>query len=366
MFQRVKRVLLATLLLALSLATFVETASAGSLTWGVDGPDGRRADLKAIFEVMRARGLTQYRVGANLARDTDPYEVQMYRDMLALAKTYGITLKPILATPFAWGDRTDGGKYPAGDANALYQQAYSRTYTFVINFKDQIKDWEMGNEINLLALDSSGKKLYGRGWTAEEFDMPVMNDWVAVLKGMSDAIDKINLENGTHLRRVLNTTSTMFGFLDFMASKGVGFDVISYHYYEVLTQNPNRAWGGSRQAYNLFKKLGSYGKPVVFNEVNCGEIYKPAYENEAGKPLTEACYKSLHTTLSFIANQVDADVESVLIYELFDEPKKAPPENRFGLMYDLKTPKIPLYMVSRFAGKELAPHEAEELKRRGM
>lgn len=199
---------------------------------GVDGPDGRRADLKAIFEVMRARGLTQYRVAANLARDTDPYEVQMYRDMLALAKTYGITLKPILATPFAWGDRTDGGKYPAGDWNALYQQAYSRTYTFVINFKDQINDWEMGNEINLLALDSSGKKLYGHGWTAEEFDIPVMNDWVAVLKGMSDAIDKINREHGTHLRRVLNTTSTMFGFLDFMASKGVGFDVISYHYYE--------------------------------------------------------------------------------------------------------------------------------------
>lgn len=366
MFLAMKRVFLAALLLTLGLVASVGNASAGPLTWGVDGPDGRRADLKAIFEVMQARGLTQYRVGANLARDTDPYEVQMYRDMLALAKTYGITLKPILAPPFAWGDRTDGGKYPAGDSNALYQQAYSRTYSFVINFKDQINDWEMGNEINLLALDSSGKKLYGRGWTAEEFDMPVMNDWAAVLKGMSDAIDKINREHGTHLRRVLNTTSTMFGFLDFMASKGVGFDVISYHYYESLNQNPNRAWGGSRQPYNLFKKLATYGKPVVFNEVNCAEIYKPAYENEAGKPLTEACYKSLHATLSFIANQVDANVESVLIYELFDEPKKAPPENRFGLMYDLKTPKVPLYLLSRFAGKELAPHEAEELTKRGM
>lgn len=70
--------------------------------------------------------------------------------------------------------------------------------------------------------------------------------------------------------------------------------------------------------------------------------------------------------MSFIAKQVDADVESVLIYELFDEPKKAPPENRFGLMYDLNTPKIPLYMLSRFAGKNLAPHEAEELAKRGM
>ena len=39
--------------------------------------------------------------------------------------------------------------------------------------------------------------------------------------------------------------------------------------------------------------------------------------------------------MSFIANQADADVESVLIYEMLDEPKKAPPENRFGLMYEL-------------------------------
>lgn len=362
--REVGKLFLAALLVVFGLVG--PAAGAGPITWGVDGPDGRRADLKAIFEVMQARGLTQYRVSANLARDTDPYAVQMYRDMLALAKTYGITLKPILATPFAWGDRTDGGKYPAGDWNALYQQAYSRTYTFVINFKDQINDWELGNEINLLALDPSGKKLYGRGWTAEEFDMPVMNDWVAILKGMSDAIGKINREYGLHLRRTLNTTSTMFGFLDFMASKGVEFDVISYHYYEVLNQNPNRAWGGSRQAYSLFKKLGTYGKPVVFNEINCGEIYKPAYENEAGKPLTEACYKSLHATLSYIVRQSDVDIESVLIYELLDEPAKAPPENRFGLMYDIRTPKVPLYMLSRFAGKELAPHEAEELAKRGM
>ena len=51
---------------------------------------------------------------------------------------------------------------------------------------------------------------------------------------------------------------------------------------------------------------------------------------------------------------------------MLDEPAKAPPENRFGLMYDIHTPKVPLYMVSRFAGKALAPHEAEELSKRGM
>ena len=341
-------------------------AAARPLAWGVDGPDSRRADLNVVFKILQSRGLTQYRVGANLAHDTDPYEVSMYRDMISLAKTYGITLKPILAVPFTWGDRTDHGKYPAGDRAALYQQGYDRTYNFVLNFKDEINDWEMENELNLVARDTDGKRLFGHGYAADEYDTPIMNDWAAVLKGMSDAIDKINKDHGLRLRKTLNTTSTMFGFLDFMASKGVGFDVISFHYYEVLGQNPHRAWGGSRMAFSLFKKLASYGKPVVFNEVNCAEIYKPDYENEAGKPRTEACYKSFHDTLNYLNSQQDADIESVCIYELYDEPHKKPPENRFGLMYDLNTPKVPLYILSRLAGGKLAPHEAEELAKRGF
>jgi hypothetical protein len=268
--------------------------------------------------------------------------------------------------PLGWGDRTDAGKYPAGDRAALYQQGYTRTYNFVMNFKNDLNDWEMGNELNLLAVDAGGKKLFGHGWSAAEFDTPVMNDWAAVLKGMSDAIEKINKDHGLHLRRTLNTTSTMFGFLDFMASKGVGFDVISYHYYEHLGTNPHQAWGGSRAAFDLFKTLASYHRPVVFNEVNCSEIYQSDYENEAGKPKTEACYKSLYATLAYLRDQKDLNIESVCVYELLDEPSKKPPENRFGLMYNLNTPKVPLYILTRFAGGALSPDEAKELTKRGL
>jgi len=357
-------VMIATLTSLAMLVTSV--ASAKPPGWGVDGPDGRRGDLKAIFQLMQSRGLTQYRVQASLTRDTDPYEVQMFKDMVKLAKAYGITLKPLIVVPFGWGDRTDAGKYPAGDRNALYQQGFTRTYNFVMNFKDDLNDWEMGNELNLLATDAQGKKLFGRGWTAAEFDTPVMNDWAAVLKGMSDAIDKINRDNGLHLRRTLNTTSTMFGFLDFMASKGVGFDVISYHYYEKLGINPHQAWGGTRPSYDLFKTLASYRRPVVFNEVNCSEIYQADYENEAGKPKTETCYRSLNNILTHLNNQKDLSIESVCVYELLDEPAKKPPENRFGVMYDLNTPKVPFYILTRFAGGPLSPREAEELTKRGF
>jgi len=334
--------------------------------WGVGGPNERSADLNAVFQVLQARGVTQYRLNANLADDTDPYEVQMFKDMVATAKTYGITLKPILFTPFQWGDRTDGGKYPAGDQAALYLQGYYRTYNFVNNFKNDINDWELGNEINLVAHDSSGNRLYGKGWTASEFDMPSMNDWASVLLGMSDAITRVNAESGTHLRRTLNTTSTMFGFLDFMASKSVLFEIISYHYYENFGTNPHNYWGGVRPNFDLFQQLASYNKSVVFNEVNAGEIYKSTYENQAGQPVTETGFKSLNATLNYLNTQTAANIEYVGIYELLDEPSKTAPENRFGLMYDLNTPKISLYLLSYFAGGALSSTERQELVSRGF
>jgi hypothetical protein len=354
----------------LSVAVLVIVAlyplSAMALEWGVGGPPSKKMDIEPIFKIMKARGLTQYRTGVNLTKDTEGVEAPGLRHMITLAKTYGINLRILIAFGFAWGDRTDGGNYPAGDKTALYNQGFNRTYDFVSQFRNDIPEWELGNELNLLARSPDGKKMFGRGWTAAEYEQPIMEDWAVVLKGASDAIDRINKENGLHIRKVLNTTSTMFGFLDFMAARGVGFDVISYHYYEVLGQNPTRAWNGSNPHFNLFKKLASYNKHVVFNEVNCGEIYKPDYGNKPGDPLTERCLKSLNDTLTALKEQKDATIDGVMIYEMLDEPAKPPPENRFGLMYDIKTPKIALYLLTRFAGGTLSSEEAAELSKRGL
>jgi hypothetical protein len=70
--------------------------------------------------------------------------------------------------------------------------------------------------------------------------------------------------------------------------------------------------------------------------------------------------------LTAIRDQKDVVVDSVNIYQIVDEPGKKPPENRFGLMYDLNRPKVALYLVSRFAGGKLTPAEADELQKRGF
>jgi len=339
---------------------------AAALEWGVSSPSSMRKDPEPVFRVMKERGFTVLRIGVNLTRDTEQTEAPMLENAVRLAKAHGIKLQAVFGFPFRWGDRTDSGRYPAGDRDALYQQGYNRTYDFVRQFKNDIDQWELENEINLVARGKDNKRLFGSGTTAAEFEAPVMEDWAAVLRGASDAIDRINQESGLHLKKILNTTSTMFGFLDFMEQHGVHYDLISYHYYEVLGQSPHRAWNGWNPRFDLFKKLASYRRHVLFNEVNCGEIYKPDYGNAPGDAATERCLQNLNGMLAAIRDQKDVPIDSVSIYEIVDEPGKKPPENRFGLMYDLNRPKVALYLVSRFAGGKLTPAEDAELKKRGF
>ena len=340
------------------------------IVWGTNGhPLTKNANVfkdDRVLDVMAARGIRSYRVDVNLASDTDPYIAHDFNALYEKARAKGITLKPALAVPFTWGDRTDGGRYPKGDRAALYNQGFKRTFDFVNQFKGKVNDWELENELNLLARDPAGGMLFGKGWAASEFDTPIMNDWAAVLQGMSDAIDQINNTNGLHLRKVVNTTSTMFGFLDFMEAKGVKFDVVAYHYYEPGNVNPHSYWGGVRPQYDLFKKLASYNKPVFINEINCQEIYRGGFENKLGQPLTNACFQSLNTVLRYFTTQTDANIEEINLYEILDEPAKGPVEGSFGIMYDINTPKLTMSIISKYNGSALTSTERAALARLGI
>ncbi|UDF05029.1 hypothetical protein [Asticcacaulis sp. AND118] len=310
---------------------------------------------------MKYRGLTRLRFDAYLTADQDASRVNTVKMMQKHAKLNNIKLRPILAFPFAFGDRTDFGQYPKGDADALYRQGYNRTYAFVNQFKNDIDTYELGNELNLLVRDKSGQPLWGKGWTPAEFNTPLMNDWAIVLKGASDAIDKINKDNGLNIRRVLNTTSTHFGFVEFMEQKGVKFEVISYHYYERLGTDPNKYWG----TFNLFQKLASYKRPIFFNEVNCGEIYDPNFENKWYGNLVENCNKSLNNTLNYMFNQKYANIEEIDIYELIDHPERGGAEGRFGLNYGLSEWKITQLIAAFYAGGTITEGERAYITRRG-
>lgn len=329
--------------------------AASPIQWGVNGHPIHNpvfADYDKQFEVMTQNHLTTYRFDVTLTEDGFSQAVAKTRQLVKAAKKWGVTLRPVLQVAFCWGDRTDGGRYKADDPQALYRQGFNRTYDFVNLFKNDIQDWEMLNEINLRLHDAQDKPLYGYGWRAEEFDTPLMQDWSHVFQGMSDAIGKIKTDNGTSLRRILGTTSTQFGFLDYMQAQGVAYEVIVYHSYAHLEEDPSKAWSLGTPPYHLFQKLASYGKPVHVTEVNAAEIYNDDYANQDSDEETQKGNQSLNKTLGFLKNQRDMKLEEVDVYELLDDPaQKKPAERRFGLMYNLTTPKPALSILRHFSAE---------------
>lgn len=343
----------------LSAQAFANPAGVAPTQIGANGrPVG--TTLQQLFQTMKANGLVRARWDVALTWDTDATAVSDFEQVVNAASANGIKIECILHTGFTWGDRTDHGIYPAADATALYNQGYNRVYNFVSQFSSQVTDWELGNEINLIARDANGNPFFGRGWTAAEFQQPIMYDWSHVLKGMSDAIDKVNAVKGTYLRRTVGTTSSMFGYIDFMLSQGVKVDVLGYHYYEHSGVDPYHYWRAVDPVFDLFAKMGSYKLPVHVNEINCAEIYDANFSNVAGSSTMQTCNDNLATMLKTFTSQSETNIENILIYEMLDEPAKAAPENQFGLLFNINSPKPMLATVASFAKASVpAPAPAE-------
>lgn len=231
-------------------------------------------------------------------------------------------------------------------------------------------DFELQNEItlykNIKVAGSSGRD-------AEDFDTPAARLQAANLRGMSKAIDDVRRASSLPIRIILGTTDRSYGFLRFMEQQGVLFDVVGYHIYpweqhQPLDSDPWFGNGGPLGQLAKFKRL------IRINEFNAGEIYsgtggysaKTSYENKHDDADTEAGFRSVDKHLREIVNQGAANVEAVLFYEIWDEPRKAAPENRFGLYFDeeLEQPKISLLLAASFAGGKLSAAEKKELSKR--
>src|SRR6516165_8513636 len=139
------KLFLSALLLLLS-ATFANAAQIG-VNGGAMWASGtyRTISDDDEFRTLAVWGLKRYRTTVPLASDTDPWVVARFATVLAVAQKYGVRLQPVLALPLMWGDKTDGGRYPAGDAAAIYAQGYNRTLNFVSQFGTRVSDWELGN-----------------------------------------------------------------------------------------------------------------------------------------------------------------------------------------------------------------------------
>jgi hypothetical protein len=186
-----------------------------------------------------------------------------------------------------------------------------------------------------------------------------------VLRGMANAIHDLAASSGLPLRVILGTVSRDWGFLSFMRTQGVKFDVVGWHVYpsEGTANLQTDTWYGTG---GPLAQLAAFGKPVTINEFNAGETYNAGYENGQGQPLTEQGFRSNAKHMLELYSQTDCDLESVVFYELLDEPSKPAPENHFGLMSNLTAPKVSLYLATALAGGALSSAERTAITSRGL
>jgi hypothetical protein len=275
------------------------------------------ADDATMFAVCRANGMKVLRIDVPLWAYENTWFSKRLMRIVDLSVASGVELMLVM-------DPTSNGVLVPLDT---ITKATAAVCTIV---GDEVVRFEGGNEINLLVKGADGQPLFGKGQTAAEFDTPLMHDWADALKVMQQAMAKANPPPTYPYRFIVTTTSTMFGFLDFMIAQGVKIDRIGYHIYEHLGVDLKKYWNGALPAFNLFDKLRSYGKAIVVGELNAAEIYDRDDPAQAAK------------SLAALLGQFKAhpqDLDCVCVYMLTDMPQIAGAEGRFGMMRDLKTPK---------------------------
>jgi hypothetical protein len=320
----------------------------------IHGGGGTPVANQLVANLLHDRGLRTVRMDLGTGQDQVPW-----RDQVLKLRALGIQAQATLFPTYQYSAKCDL------DFAATQQDAYNQTVALVTAVRDLVSDFELMNEVplrpELRAEVVPNSKTPASGYAGK----PCYAVKAAVLKGMYRAIRDVATTSGTTLRIIAGTVGRDWGYLDFLREQGIDFDVVGYHNYPSF---PQEAWSTDSWygAAGLFSELARYHRPVHLNEFNCGETYEAGFENLAGQPLTERCFKSQARFLLQVLDQATVRVESVHFYELLDAPNKPAPENHFGLWYSLTEPKVSAYLASAFAGGTLTPAEKSEITTRGL
>jgi hypothetical protein len=283
------------------------------------------------------------------------------RDMVTKINSFGGSVEMSLQISYQW----DNTIYTGAQLAAIETTAYNQTYAAVDGMKDLVHDYELLNEITHRP-ETSAQVPNNSGQLESVYTgKTAFLSFAAVCRGMANAIHAVGAASGLPLRVILGTTGRDWGFLRFMQTHGVNFDVVGWHHYpaKVNASLPSDPWFGAGGA---MAQLAGFNKPVTCNEFNAAEIYDAGYENTTGQPLTEQGFASNAKHMLDLYSQTSCDLENVVFYELLDEPGKPAPENRFGLMTNLTTPKVSLYLATALAGGALSLDERTAITSRAL
>jgi hypothetical protein len=305
-------------LLSLVLATLA--GGAGGVEFGINARHAP-GDAAAVAALMAQRQFRSARVDMVAGADQ-----AALREFARLVRANGGRVQAVLQTSHQWDLRCDP------DLARVEREAYRQADSAVRQVQDVVQEFELLNEMQRNPAIEKEVPWNTAGASAAPYaGKPCAAALAAVLRGMSRAVADVRSASGLPLRTVLGVIGRDFGYLAFLRAQGVQWDVTGFHVYPHVHARSllDDRWYGPG---GPLAQLAAFGKPVHVNEFNCGETYDRDYENQPGRPRTEACLRSLSRHLRELQRSQAAMVEAVHFYELLDEPierhriSRAPPK----------------------------------------
>jgi hypothetical protein len=249
---------------------------------------------------------------------------------------------------------------------SVYNDSYSQAYAAVSIMGAIVTTYEVYNEIpyrtNCQSQVAVGSGQLESAYTGKTAFISL----AAAARGVANAIHDYGSATGIPRKVILGTVSRDWGFLRFMQTQGVNFDIVGFHCYSrnvdaTVTTDPFFGTGGT------MVKLAEFGLPVAWNEFNSADIYDADYDNVSGSAATERGLSAVAKHMSALYSQTTVAINTVCFYELLDEPDKNPVwEKHFGLMYDTNTPKVCLHLATAFAGGSMSAADQLTVTSRGL
>lgn len=269
-----------------------------------------KGNYKEQGDIIRSMGMDACRVDIKV--DTD---AKMLKDFYL--QMQGIELYPML--------------YPAGLSLTnpdQYSQGYNTAYSFCYNYAPYFKTIELGNELELKIIKSTGYD----GTKLEHYDETGLKAITSYLKGMVTGVRAVGLH-----KIIIDGTWLHFAFIQYLLDNGVDFDILGWHWYD----NQDRLRAKSTSVPIEETLFNKFGKPIMFNEVGVRNEGKLTEENIAAN-------------MTLLVNRLQASeyVEKVFIYELFKQPYLgAIWEREYGIYLDVKTPTQAVSSIASISGK---------------
>lgn len=288
-------------LLSLGLLACAANAAQADLLWGVNGHPFTAypgISIEQQLDHVKDLGTQSYRVNI-----TDTGRAPELARLIRAAKARGITVLPVI---------TPGNADLKNDSTEdLYRKAFNLAAALVSAFKDDVRIWELGNEMENFAIIQpcehfDNGEQYNCNWgpaggvTAKEYYTPRWRKVSAVLKGLSDG----TVSADPTVRKAIGTAGWGHtGAFERLQQDGIRWDISVWHYY-----GDDPEWA--------FKALAAYKKPIWVTEFN------NPYGSQNGEKEQAEGIKNLMARLRELGEKYN--VEAAHIYELFDEPYWAP------------------------------------------